>query len=293
MIDDSQTNKVYLAKGLSYYMPLSMMLVESLKNNRIDYAWLPETENDHYIWARDYMPIQLEEDLFLQYQYNPDYLKRYHAWIPPYKTICKKLGLNCITTDIVMDGGNIVQCGNKVIMTDKIFKENPNYSREDLVNQLEDLFFAELVIIPWDRYEMFGHADGMVRWIGGDRVLLNNYCDFDMSLRNRLMDALKPHFQVEELHYGGPRLSKFSWAFLNYLQVKDCIFVPWMPISGNHEAFSKIEDLFPNKRVVDIGPCEDLVHMGGALHCVSWNILADSVPRLQEEVLLTTYEDTI
>ena len=283
MIDDSQTNKVYLAKGLSYYMPLSMMLVESLKNNGIDYAWLPETENDHYIWARDYMPIQLEEDLFLQYQYNPDYLKRYQAWIPPYKTICQELGLNCITTDIVMDGGNIVQCGNKVIMTDKIFKENPNYSREALINQLEDLFFAELVIIPWDRYEMFGHADGMVRWIGGDRVLLNNYCNFDMSLRNRLMDSLIPHFQVEELDYGGPRLSKFSWAFLNYLQVKDCIFVPWMPISGNHEAFSMIEDLFPDKRVVDIGPCEDLVHMGGALHCVSWNILADSVPRLQIE----------
>ena len=283
MIQDNQTNKVYLAKGLSYYMPLSMLIVENLKCHGIDFAWLPRTENDNYIWARDYMPIQLEKNLFLQYQYNPDYLKRYRGWIPPYKEICRDLGLNCITTDIVMDGGNVIQCGNKVIMTDKIFKENPQYSREALADELENLFFAELVIIPWDRYEMFGHADGMVRWIDGDRVLLNNYCNFDKTLRNRLMDALTPHFQVDELDYGGPRLSKFSWAFLNYLQVGDYLFVPWMAISGNHEAFSKFSDVFPDKQIIDIGPCEDIVHMGGALHCISWNILANPAPSPKEE----------
>ena len=69
MIQDNQTNKVYLAKGLSYYMPLSMLIVENLKCHDIDFAWLPRTENDNYIWARDYMPIQLEKNLFLQYQY--------------------------------------------------------------------------------------------------------------------------------------------------------------------------------------------------------------------------------
>lgn len=283
MIQDNQTNKVYLAKGLSFYMPLAIILVENLHGKGIDFEWLPRTENDHYIWARDYMPIQLEKNLFLQYQYNPDYLKRFRGWIPPYKAICKDLGLNCITTDIVLDGGNVVTCGNKVIMTDKIFKENPRYSRRELVDTLENLFFAELVIIPWDRYEMYGHADGMVRWIDGDRVLLNNYCNFDPALRKRLLDALTPHFQVEELDYGGPRLSKFSWAFLNYLQVKDCIFVPWMPINECHNAFARLGELFPDKQIVDIGPCEEVVHMGGALHCVSWNILADPAPRSQED----------
>ena len=102
MIQDNQTNKVYLAKGLSYYMPLSLLIVENLKCHGIDFAWLPRTENDNYIWARDYMPIQLEKNLFLQYQYNPDYLKRYRGWIPPYKEIGKDLGLNCITTDTII-----------------------------------------------------------------------------------------------------------------------------------------------------------------------------------------------
>ena len=158
-----------------------------------------------------------------------------------------------------------------------------HYSREALVNALENLFFAELVIIPWDRYEIFGHADGMVRYIGGERVLLNNYIDTDPYLRKRLLDALAPHFQVEELHYKGPRISKFSWAFLNYLQVKDCIFVPWLPISESRDVQSLFIDLFPDKQIEYIGPCEDIIHAGGALHCVTWNIQADPAPITLEE----------
>ena len=283
MIQDNQTNKVYLAKGFSYYLPISMTLVQALHGKGIEFAWLPRTESEKYIWVRDYMPIQLEKDLFLLYRYNPDYLQGYRGYIPQYKAICKGLGLNCITTDIVMDGGNVVPCGDKVIMTDKIFKENPHYGREALVDALESLFFAELVIIPWDRYEIFGHADGMVRYIDGDRVLLNNYIDTDPYLRKRLLDALTPHFQVEELHYKGPRISKFSWAFLNYLQVKDCIFVPWLPIAEHHEAQSRFIDLFPDKQIEFIGPCEDIIHAGGALHCVTWNIQVDPAPVTLEE----------
>lgn len=286
MIQDNQTNKVYLAKGLSYYQPVSMTFVEALRGNGIEFEWLPRTESIRYIWARDYMPIQIEKDLFLLYRYNPDYLQGYSGYIPQYEAICKELGLNCITTDIVMDGGNVVPCGDRVIMTDKVFKENPHYSREALVDALESLFFAELVIIPWDRYEIFGHADGMVRYISGERILLNNYIDTDPYLRKRLLDALTPHFQVEELHYNGPRISKFAWAFLNYLQVKDCIFVPLLPIEEYREAQSRFIDLFPNMKIEFIGPCEDIIHEGGALHCVTWNILADPAPLILEEACI-------
>ena len=102
MIQDNQTNKVYLAKGFSYYQPVSMELVQALYGKGIEFEWLPRTESSKYIWARDYMPIQLEKDLFLLYRYNPDYLQGYSGYIPQYKAICKELGLNCITTDIVI-----------------------------------------------------------------------------------------------------------------------------------------------------------------------------------------------
>jgi agmatine/peptidylarginine deiminase len=161
-------------------------------------------------------------------------------------------------------------------MTDKIFKENPGYGREELVDALENLFFAELVIIPWDRYEMFGHADGMVRYIDGDRVLMNNYGNIDPYFRKRLLKALTQHFEVEELHYTAPRPSKQSWAFLNYLQVKDCIFVPNLPIPESRQAQEQLMRIFPNKKVIMIDGCKDLVLEGGALHCVSWNVMGET-----------------
>lgn len=275
MVIDDKTNKVYFAEGLSKHYMLAERLVYNLYAEGIDFAWLPGTEKDMHIWARDYMPIQLEKNLFLQYQYNPDYLQGYRNYIPDYQSICKDLGLNCITTDIVLDGGNVVPCGNKVIMTDKIFKENPGYGREELVDALENLFFADLVLIPWDRYEIFGHADGMVRYIDGNRVLLNNYGNIDPYLRKRLLKALSPHFEVEELHYSAPRPSKQSWAFLNYLQVKDCIFVPNLPIPESRQAQEQLMRIFPNKKVIMIDGCKDLVLEGGALHCVSWNVMGD------------------
>ena len=73
---------------------------------------------------------------------------------------------------------------------------------------------------------MFGHADGMVRYIKGDTVLINNYVDYDPYFRTKLIDALSGHFKVEELCYHSPRCSSMSWAYLNFLQVKKCTFVP-------------------------------------------------------------------
>lgn len=104
--------------------------------------------------------------------------------------------LECVSTDIVLDGGNVVKCGDKVIMTDKIIDENPMRFYRDILRELENHFRAQIVLIPRDRY---GHADGMVRWIDGNRVLMNNYADFDPKLGKEVKAALFEHFTVEEL----------------------------------------------------------------------------------------------
>ena len=283
MVQDSQTNIVYLAEGLMFYHPLVTELIGKFYTEDVEFHWLPRTKKQENIWVRDYMPIQLEKDLFLQYRYDPDYLKGYPAYMPDYRAICKDLGLQCITTDIILDGGNVIKCADKVIMTDKIFKENPRYQKDQLIDTIENLFRAELVIIPWDRYEMFGHADGMVRYIDGNRVLLNNYVNFDPGLRKRLFDALSPHFDVVELNYKAVRPSKMSWVFLNYLQVGDCLFVPWLPILENKAAEAPLQEVFDGYRIHMVGGIEEVAYEGGALNCVSWNILGDKQKKSQEE----------
>ena len=176
--------------------------------------------------------------------------------------------------DIILDGGNVVGCGDKVIITDKIFKENDWWDKKELVETLEYYLQAQIVFIPWDRYEIFGHSDGMVRWIDGNRVLLNNYAQTDSGLRKRLLEALSPHFVVEELEYNTPRLGKLSWAYLNFLRVKNSIFVPGLHAMEDPQALQQIQNFYPDCKVIQVQGCEELARDGGALHCVTWNILA-------------------
>ena len=230
MICDKETNKVFLSKGLMHYGRVLERILAKLSGWNIETQFLPLADSKKHIWARDYMPIQLEKDKFLLYRYTPDYLKGFEDFIPDNPSICKSLQLNCVTTDIVLDGGNVVKCGDKVIMTDKIIQENPTKFYRNMIAELENHFQAQIVLVPWDRYEKYGHADGMVRWIDGNRVLLNNYADFDPGLRKELKKTLSEHFTVEELAYGSNKHAKVSWAYINFLQTSKCIFVPGLGI---------------------------------------------------------------
>lgn len=274
MINDQETNTVYLADGIRHYMPLAHNLLETLYREGIDMRFLRHTESRKHVWARDYMPIQLDTDRFLQYRYSPDYLKNDPAYIPRYETITRGLHLKCKKTDLVLDGGNVVKLKDKVIMTDKVLKENPGYTERTLKSRLEADLECEVCLIPWDRYEIFGHADGMVRPIDGNDILLNNYVDFDKSLRKRLLAKLHDHgFHVEELHYDLPRPSKQSWAYLNFLQLKNLIFVPALGIPEDALALKQLRAFYPGYKVIPVPGSQDLVRDGGALNCVSWTIL--------------------
>ena len=275
MICDYQTNKVYLAEGIKGYPKVAENLLYALYKEGIETEYLPHSKSKKHVWARDYMPIQLEEGRFLKYVYRPDYLKNDKDYIPNYAGMIRKLGLNCKPTSLVIDGGNVVKWDDAVIMTDKVLIENPGYDEYGLRFRLEELFETDVVFIPWDRYEMFGHADGMVRFIDRRTVLLNNYLDFDRSLRERIIRALDGHFEVKELQYDTPRCSNYSWAYLNFLQVAGRIFVPGLGIAEDRLAVQQIQRFYPEHKVMLVPDCLELVRDGGALNCVTWTICED------------------
>ena len=276
MISDSETNAVYLADGIRHYMPLAKNLMEALCREGVESHYLRHTESVMHVWARDYMPVQLDVDRFVRYRYAPDYLKNDADYIPPYDTICRGLHLKGKKTDLVIDGGNVVKCGNRVIMTDKVCMENPDHKPFSLIRLLEETFECEVCFIPWDRYEMFGHADGMIRYIGNGHVLLNNYIDFDKKLRIRLLKVLQAQgFLVDELHYELPRGSRYSWAYLNFLHVKNRIFVPGLGIREDILAIEQIQRYYPDCQVIRVPDCQNLVRDGGALNCISWTVKTD------------------
>ena len=283
MITHFDTNNVYLAKGMTSekYVDATEHLLGTLHNYKINWNFLPKTISPFHIWARDYMPVQVSKEKFVCFNYNPDYLKDYPEYKPNTTAISSELGLKVIDSDIIIDGGNVISCGNKVIMTDKIFRENPHYNRNWLIDSLSQLLEAEIVLIPEDYYDEYGHADGMVRYMGEGRVLLNNYCDFDKGLRKRLFAALHPYFDITELHYG--TYTDRSWAYLNFLHVGRHIFIPMMDDKLGETAYWQIADAFPQCKCHPVRRCESIIRDGGALNCSTWNILAD-LPKEEDNI---------
>ena len=98
--------------------------------------------NPNYIWCRDYMPIQIADDNFVSFHFHPDYLandKRYQKYLccDGYQ-LCAELEYGMTDTDLVIDGGNVVKCGDAIVMTEKVFAENQTKSRYEVESILRD-----------------------------------------------------------------------------------------------------------------------------------------------------------
>ena len=275
MITNFETNKVLLAKGMTLhaYVNATKHLLEIMHNKEIEWVFLPFTSSQYHIWARDYMPVQVNKDKFVRFIYNPDYLKDNPEYKPNTSGILSELGVRVTDSDIIIDGGNVISCGEKVIMTDKIYRENPHYDHNLLIDRLSQLLEAEIILMPEDYYDEYGYADGMVRYMGDGCVLLNNYCDFDKALRKKLISALKPHFNISELHYD--TYTDKSWAYINFLQIGQHLFVPMLEGKLAEIASKQIAEAFPKCECFPVWDCDNIVREGGALNCCTWNIQAD------------------
>ncbi len=274
MFPDSLTNTVFLSEWLPEVCPiLYQNLTKVLKDNVVRYRILGNT-ND--IWCRDFMPIQTDEKRFVFYQYNPDYLqdkhkRRYITNVNRVQNIDFLRQAETVNLDLVLDGGNVVKCGNKVVMTEKVFVENNDRSRNEVQRLLEEAFLCEIVFLPWDENEKCGHSDGIIHYVGDNRVLLTNYDDIDKTFAQAFLRILEKHFEVIPLKYNVKRQHARSWAYINYLQVDNLVLVPQLGIPEDGQALQQIAETLPACKVVGV-PALEAVRKGGALNCISWNI---------------------
>ena len=272
---DSLTDTVFFSELLPMQCPILYQSLEKiLKNNDIDYRLLKNT-ND--IWCRDYMPIQTGEKRFDFYKYNPDYLqsKYYQRKITDVNLIenidCLRCDGEVVNLDLVMDGGNVVRCDDKIIMTEKVFFENKDKSRHEIHRLLEEAFQCDIIFLPWDREEIFGHSDGIVHNVGDNRVLITNYADFDADYAKIFIKTLEKHVEVIPLAYHVRQKHKRSWAYINFLQIGKLILVPQLGIPEDEQALQQIAAAMPRYKVKGV-PALESVRKGGALNCISWNV---------------------
>ena len=124
-------------------------LCDAFEKSGLKWQVLTQTKE---VWARDYMPLHLGDGKYVTFNFSPDYLAGNSSkYCTDQKLVIETLDIDVVAhLNIVLDGGNVVRCGDKTIMTDKIFSENPNIRPVKLIDMIEKTLDTELILIPWD-----------------------------------------------------------------------------------------------------------------------------------------------
>ena len=279
MITDAETNFVYFSDLLpKCFPPLFDKLAGLLKDAGVGVDLIPGTKD---IWCRDYMPIQVSKDRFVQFKYWPDYLTEKHQHtITPSEVILAAVpgGTTCQQSEIVLDGGNVVRRSDKVLMTDRVLEGLEGRARGDRVEELRELLEVDqVVIIPQEEDEVYGHADGIVRFWKEETVLVNEYEEPYSDYRPILLAALEdaglrpapiPYKPEDDDSYQQSAVG----VYINFLRTRNIIIVPFFGLPEDALVMRLFQDLFPDTPVKPVY-CRGLAEEGGVLNCVSWSVV--------------------
>ena len=280
MITDNQTNFVWFSALLKEkYSAECGRIIEILTRHHINFDFLKETKD---IWCRDYMPVQLSEKEFVQFRYEPSYLKTEKELLSRSdpKLVNEANGIHVENSLINLDGGNIVRYQNKAMITARVYKENRDtgLTEAEIRDHISKDLHAEVIIIPEHRGDEIDHADGNVRFLDDKTILVNelaNEYKYWVKGMNQLRDRYG--FKFEEIPWFTPKKKKNALSalgiYINFLEVGNLILLPKFEIEGNRdeEAFKRFKVLY-HERCIEQVNINAIAEEGGLLNCITWNI---------------------
>lgn len=279
MVAGKETDTVYFSEILltdKRFNKTCNAFTELLEKHLIKNDFLKATKD---IWCRDYMPIQIEKGKFVQFRYEPSYLKDDLELQSDPKEVCKVNNINPRFSKINLDGGNVVNWSDRAIITDRVFDENPEYSSKNkLIAEIEKLLEVEIIVIPQIKSDMTGHADGMVRFVDRNTVLGNDREKEYKYWKNRINQILKekgieyidiPFLEHKEKKYPDHAIG----CYVNYLEVENLIVLPIFETAKNkdQEVYDKFREIFPDRKIETIN-YNEIGFYGGLLNCTTWTI---------------------
>lgn len=285
MLSEEKKNVVCFSNLLRIHYPkLYKELASILKKEMVECHTIKHTAD---YWCRDYMPVQRHDGAFVQFVYNPDYLQDDKAYITNVDKVIDKMSFGHPTIhkcELNLDGGGLVFCrgidSNYIIITEKIAVDNP-IPIHYIEQQLKEIFALpnlQVVWLPWDEEERFGHTDGMVRYIGqtdeGKPIVLVNLSVYELEYADKVKVILSKYFKVVELKFS--QYDDMSWAYINSIQTDRIIIVPGIGNSvTDTEALEQRNDLYPQYegRIYQVQMHDFIEEGGGALNCCSWTYL--------------------
>lgn len=260
-----------LLKTNTTYQPAADNLFAALDLFNIKYKFILNTKD---IWVRDFMPVKTKSAKYISFRYEPGYLHNNPELRTDYRKdiACEQEFSSVIYSDINLDGGNVVfsPSRQKAIISDRVFSENPRYSEAELIKELERLLEAQVIIIPSlpAKYDMTGHADGMVRFLTENTVLGNRVRGRN-TLEKQIASVLRSYsIETIEFPYFESRGISAKGCYLNYLETDTHIFLPVFKNKMDTEAADLAAKVF-SKTVVPVS-ASGIAKQGGALNCISW-----------------------
>ena len=249
-------------------------LISIFDKHQVKYSFLKATKD---IWCRDYMPVQTPSGKLIQFTYNPSYLKGNKDWEESrsdVKDVCRMNNINAEFSDINLDGGNVLIFDDRAIISDRIFSENPNRDKDELVKELGKQLECEIIIIPAEKDDMTGHADGMVRFVNRDTILGNNRADEYKYWREGMQKVIDKYgLTYIDIPFFAPKDSKHPLSavgiYVNYLEVNNLIVLPVFGRDEDKLAVDIIQKTFP-ERVVETIDYNEVAYEGGLLNCTTW-----------------------
>ncbi|OYT11642.1 MAG: hypothetical protein B6I18_03375 [Bacteroidetes bacterium 4572_112] len=280
MIIDQQTTTVYFSNQLKEEnRKLFNQLCTIIEDNGYKTKLLVGTQD---FYCRDYMPVQVNENNFVQFVFRPEaYLKVkefQHITNPVKVQLLNKLQ-KAHYSPIILDGGNIIKCKDKVIITERVFKDNRYQFSNDkaIIEQLKTDLNCKVIIIPEYPDEKTGHADGLIRFIDENRVLINDTKNEpEMTWLKKFLEVLENEqlTTIEIPCEVAPNQDKAHGLYINYLHVGNLIIVPQFGYTKSDEkAMQIMNEYFGKTHTIIPFKSKWISEYGGVLNCSSWGIM--------------------
>jgi agmatine deiminase len=223
------------------------------------------------------MPVQVGQNKFVQFRYFPDYLQdeKWAVTVTDPVPVTASLNLDCIQSNLFVDGGNVIKGKDWIILTDKVFVENRGHDRAKILSQLETLLEVRPIIIPRDPYDFTRSRRRHGTLLRGAHRISKPLQEGRQSpcreSHNALQRAGLRTIEVPYDPYGNASYDSARGVCINYLQMRNFILLPVFDLPEDEENMRLFEQLFPGVTIATIN-ANAVAEDGGVLNCITSNI---------------------
>ena len=254
--------------------PVYRQLLNAFRSLGVSYDVLTKEDSPVDIWIRDWGPIG---DCY--FDFRPSYAKGWYSArsiAQARRHLDRRRSFTPRRIPLVLDGGNVVHNGKVAIVTEKILLDNHYLSKHEIERAIISIGFEQVVTIPVEPGDNVGHADGIVRFLQSNVLLVNAYDDrafrrYSTELLRRLCSSLScvrivPFPWFSEAHERNGIWSAVG-CYINFNLTKRSIVYPIFDHKLDDSVAATLSELggLPMRAV----SATALARLGGGLNCIT------------------------